>query len=134
LNEATEPGPPPYTTRPPLWQPPAEKRASRIYAGIAVGLVLASFPALALVFGERVVLASAAIPLVVTVVEADRVHAHGDAPAELRYQVMLPDGVMAHLWSPHVYAVGDRLSAMVSRGRLTGRVFVTAPYAVLPRD
>jgi hypothetical protein len=97
-------------------------------------LLLAFLGAWAALVFEHVLFASPAAPAVITITTIEAAHAGGDGPASLRYRVALPDGSPAVFATPNVYGVGDRLSAMVSRGRMTGRVFVTAPYAVLPSD
>jgi hypothetical protein len=121
------------TTRPPLWRPRVQRASPLAVAGVALSLLfLGAWFGVAL--WEGVFLASPAAPVVVTIAAVDHAHADGDGPASLRYLVMLPDGSTTHLWSPNVYQVGDRLSALAARGRITGRTFVSSPYAVLPRD
>ena len=129
MNEPNALAPP---TRPPLWRPRATPRSPFLFPGIA--LLLAFLGAWACLIFEHVLFASPAAPAVVTITTIETAHAGGEGPASLRYRVALADGSAALFATPNVYAVGDRLSAMVSRGRVTGRVFVTSPYAVLPRD
>jgi hypothetical protein len=115
----------PYAPRPPLWRAPARPR-SLFALVLAVPLTIAG-ASFALVFAEPLVLASPARATAVTV-DAVESLAQGEH-TEPRYRVRLPDGSSGRLSTPRVLQVGDRLTAMVSRGRITGRTFVTPPHS-----
>jgi hypothetical protein len=71
----------------------------------------------------------------VTITGIERIaHADENSSGYTIYTVRLPDGSHALFGSPRTHAAGTRLVAMVSRGRLTGRPFVTAPYSVVPAE
>src|SRR5262245_22621479 len=50
------------------------------------------------------------------------------APSLFRYNVSLPDGSRALFISERVQQPGTRILATVSRGRITGRMWLTGPY------
>jgi len=120
----------PYTPKPPLWRA-AMRPPSRLAWALAVPLTIAG-ATFAVVLAEPFVLASpaSATAVTVTAVESLAQHEH----TEPRYRVSLPDGSSARLQTPRVLQVGDRLTAMVSRGRVTGRVFVSPPHSPPFRD
>ncbi len=86
-------------------------------------MVLATL--VALLGGERL-LATDPEPIEVRIVSRHGVLASEEAPS-FRYGVVLPDGSPAHYWSDRVHAVGDRLTVLVSRGRITGRILLSEP-------
>jgi len=70
----------------------------------------------------------------VTVVRIENSLQTGEGPLYFRYAVTLPDGSQGRLWSEHLFKAGTRLSAMISRGRLTGRTIVKPPYRLLEKE
>jgi hypothetical protein len=124
----------PHTTRPALWQPPArpQARLDRALTFCLATLAVLATVAGAGVFAEPFVLASPARATIVTVLAVESLAQHEHT--EPRYRVGLPDGSTARLHTPRVLQVGDRLTAMVSRGRITGRVFVGPPHSAPFRD
>ena len=124
----------PYTPRPPLWRAAVRPR-SPLARALAIPVTILG-AACAVFLGayvvEPFVLASPAIATTVTVTAVESL-SQGEH-TEPRYRVSLPDGSGARLHTPRVLQVGDRLTAMVSRGRVTGRVFVTPPHSPPFRD
>ncbi|MET0554714.1 MAG: hypothetical protein ABW221_16860 [Vicinamibacteria bacterium] len=118
-----------YQPRPPMWTAAVKPRSPLERAlTIAVALVATLFAVFCVVyFGEPFVLASHAEATVVTVSAVEAL-SQGEHTAP-RYRVLLPDGSSERLHTPSVLQVGDRLTAMVSRGRITGRVFVGPPHS-----
>jgi hypothetical protein len=53
------------------------------------------------------------------------------SPAWFRHRVSLPDGSRAVFVSDRVHQPGSRILATVSRGRITGRTWLTAPYRLV---
>jgi hypothetical protein len=88
-----------------------------------LGTVLATL--VALLGGERL-LSTDPEPVEITIVSRYGAIAGEEAPS-FRYGVVLPDGSPAHYWSERVHTVGDRLTVLVSRGRITGRILLSEP-------
>jgi hypothetical protein len=120
----------PYTPKPPLWRA-ALRPPSRLTWALVVPLTIVG-AVYAVVFAEPFILASPASATAVTVMTVVSLAQHEHT--EPRYRVRLPDGANAILETPRVLQVGDRLTAMVSRGRITGRVFVSPPHSPPFRD
>jgi hypothetical protein len=126
---------PGYRPKPPLWRPPENRRRSATTIAISA-LALAflgavgTFPAV-----ESHFLATPAEPTAVTVGWIENAeHADEETPMYFHYVVTLPDGSRGRLASEHLFKPGDRLVAMISRGRVTGRTIISPPYLPLQRD
>ncbi len=51
----------------------------------------------------------------------------GDGPTSYVYRVTLPDGRQGLHRSQRVYRVGEHVKLLYSRGKVTGRILLTAP-------
>jgi hypothetical protein len=118
-------------TRPALWRPTPQPRA-RFLASTAVALVMAAGAVAMAVLVEHVVFASPSTPTVVSVEAVETLVQHEGASQI--YRVRLPDGSTTRLHTTHILQGGDRVTAMVSRGRLTGRLFATPPHSAPVRS
>jgi hypothetical protein len=121
-----------YRPKPPLWRPARERRRSAVETAVmAVGTaVLASVLGAFLLEGHLLSTPAKPMPVTITAIESA---GHGDEESRgITYRVSLPNGAHGRFTSEHTYAIGTRLTAMVAHGRITGRIFVTSPYAVLP--
>jgi hypothetical protein len=124
-------GEPARAPRPPLWHPRPQPRA-RLLTTIAVALIAAWGAGAVAVLSEHLVFASPSAPTAV-VVEAVESLAHGEGTSQT-YRVRLPDGSITRLHTTYILQAGDRVTAMVSRGRLTGRLFATPPHSAPERS
>jgi len=128
----TEPDDQPKT---PIWRPAGERERSTL----AVAIILVGIAAVGILLGtlqlEGDFFSGPATETPVTIIAIESV---SDADAyttrSVTYRVSLADGTQATLASPRTHKSGTRLVAMVSRGRITGRIFVTSPYRVLPDE
>lgn len=126
---------PSYMLKPPLWRPARERRRSAItilLGGLAMVVMgaVASFPVV-----EKAFLSTPAhaTPVTITAIE-NASHADEETPMYFHYVVTLPDGSSGRFASQTPHRPGEHLMAMVSRGRLTGRIIVSAPYVALERE
>jgi hypothetical protein len=124
-----------YQPKPPLWRPPWERRRSTAaIVGWAVALLTGSL-LLTLPFLEKDIFATPAHATRVTILAVENTgHPDEDTPMHFQYSVVLPDGSRGRLSSQLLHRPGAHLLAMVSRGRFTGRVFVSAPYRALDQE
>ena len=122
-----------YRPKPPLWRPARERRRSAAEIVLtAVGITAVSLILGIFVFeGHLLSTPATAMAVTITAIESAS-HADEEPAGSITYRVSLADGSQARFTSSRSYAVGTRLVAMVARGRLTGRIIVTAPYGVLP--
>jgi hypothetical protein len=67
----------------------------------------------------------------VTVIRVEGGTPQEEVPASFRHVVALPDGSEGRFTSGRLHRPGEKLVVTASRGRLTGRVRLDAPYAVL---
>lgn len=113
-----------YKTRPPLWQPEAASVSGRTWIAAVLALALGLVVTIG-ILGEY--FTGSALPLEVEVLRLDS-SVPTDGPSSYRYWVRLPDGSESRFESARVYRPGDRVVAMASRGRLTGRVWLRSPH------
>lgn len=118
-----------YKAKPPLWQPTPTKHAKLTAAAVAVGTT-ALILTLLLVY-EKDFLSTPAGQAEVVVVGVQGDKPQGKLPAWFKYIVVLPDGTRGIFVSDRIQQSGERLLATVSRGRVTGRMWLGAPYRVL---
>jgi hypothetical protein len=120
-----------YRRKPPLWQPSAKEPWTW-----ATGLAIAAFLLVALVvlpLGlESYFLAVPLGQLEVTVVQVESGSPQEETPAEFRHIVALPDGSRKRFVAARIYRPGEKLVVTVSRGRITQRIWLGAPYAPAP--
>ena len=119
-----------YKPKPPLWQSKPEKPMSM--AGIAGGaaLVVLAVCLFAVLF-EGQCLSVPVGQTEATVIRLGSGRAADEHPASFRYLVQLPDGSRHPFICERIHRPGERLMATSTRGRLTGRVRLGAPYAVV---
>ena len=115
------------TRREPLWEPkPAEGRSKG--RALAVCIAMAALLSAPLAF-EREFLSSSQGEAAVTIIGVQDDRPQGRrTPAAFRYRVSLRDGSRALFVSDRVQQPGSELIVTVSRGRLTGRLWLTDPY------
>ncbi len=117
-----------YRPKPPLWR--AKVRASRWTSALILSLFVVLGVAVPIAFErEFVSVPGGQTEAVVLRVEAERPSAVG--PAWFRYVAQLPNGSGAVLASDHLYRPGTRLIVTISRGRITGRTWLSGPYHML---
>jgi len=63
----------------------------------------------------------------VEVQSVDAVRPDDSGPPSYLYAVRLPDSSRARYRSLRLYRVGDRVTVLFSRGKLTGRILLTTP-------
>jgi hypothetical protein len=119
-----------YRPKPPLWRPkraaaPTNHWMDALLVAAAGGLVALSFG------GERLLLSTPPLRVPVTVQRVDAMHQDDSAPPTYSYAVLLPDGTIASYLSPRLHRQGDRLTLLLSRGRLTGRNLMSGPALML---
>ena len=121
-----------YKPKPPLWRPARQKTS---LLEIVVGAVtLTTVVALGILFLEDDFLTGSATAMLVKIASVERVSHHEESVGSITYRVTLPDGSDARLTSAGHHRPGTRLMAMVSRGLITGRTFVSSPYTVFPDE
>jgi hypothetical protein len=108
------------------------RKSSKLAAGaVAIGTGAALMAALALGF-EREFLSAPAGQAEVTVLAVQGERPQGrSSPQWFRYVVVLPDGTKGIFISDRLQRLGTRLIATVSRGRLSGRTWLSAPYRLV---
>ena len=113
-----------YRSPPPLWKP---SKPQRTPWGLTLSVVAVAVVIVVLSMGGERLLSTSPEPAVVRIVSRDGVLPSDDGPPSFRYGVALENGALAHYWSEHVHNVGDRLTVLASRGRLTGRIVLSEP-------
>ena len=76
--------------------------------------------------GEQHLFSTTPAPMLVEV-ETAVLSEQAEGPPSYLYTVTLPDGTRAPYNSVRRYNVGDRITVIHSRGKLTGRVLLTTP-------
>ncbi len=129
--EHTEPAEPvaEFRPKPPLWHSP-ERPASRWTWTLGVILALLTVAALTLSL-EPYVFSAPMGQMTVTIVRIEVGSPADERPASYHYLVKLPDQSMGRLICERILQPGARLVVTASRGRITGRVRLGAPYRVM---
>ena len=98
-------------------------------AGVLLGAAVIDLSAAAPLAFEREFLSSSQGEAAVTIIGVQDDRPQGRrTPAAFRYRVSLRDGSRALFVSDRVQQPGSELIVTVSRGRLTGRLWLTDPY------
>jgi hypothetical protein len=77
--------------------------------------------------GEQHLFSTPSAPVSVEVQDVVAVRPDDSGPPSYVYTVSLPDGMRARYRSERLYRVGDRVTVLHSRGKLTGRILLTTP-------
>jgi len=121
-----------FRPKPPLWQPkpePPAPLAGRVAAGVLMLAALAAIPFL--LEGQFLSVPMGQVEATVVQIEAGR--PADEDPARFVYLVALGDGSKKRFVCDRILQPGDGLLVTASRGRLTGRIRLGAPYRVVPR-
>jgi hypothetical protein len=121
---------PAYRPRPPLWQPKPEPPPS-IGTLLALGVLTLALLGLVAVWLEGPLLKMPVGQTTVTVVRIRGGTPTDELPASYRYAVELPDGSTQTVALGRLHRPGERLLLTASRGMLTGRIRLGAPYVVI---
>jgi hypothetical protein len=137
-NDAAQSGPEPppaessYRPKPPLWTPHVQKeRPFLVTVALEAVALVAGGAVLAVVLESRLL----SVPLGQVEVKVVRVQGgspQDESPASFRHMVVLPDGSERLFISEQIHRPGERIVVSLSRGRITGRLWLGAPYRVLP--
>ena len=117
----------------PLWQMPQKPRSPMSVLLSSVGVAFLVFVS-ALVIDPRIeehVLSSPPVAVEVTVVRVESGMPPDEAPALFRHLVRLPDGTEARLESQRLFRPGSRVEGVLTRGRISGRLRLGAPYRLV---
>ncbi len=118
-----------YRPKPPLWHSP--ERPASGWAWI-LGVILALLTVAALTLSlEPYVLSAPMGQMTVTIVRIEAGGPADERPASYHYRVQLPDQSMGRLICERILPPGAKLVVTASRGRITGRVRLGAPYRVM---
>ena len=117
----------PFPVPPALWEPHGPPAHRRYFLSALTILMVVGLTFL-LLGGEERLFSTSPQPVTVTIASRDGVLPDDAAPPTYRYSVTLPDGATAKYWSDHVYTVGDVVTLMRSRGRLTHRMLLMEPH------
>jgi len=115
-----------HERREPLWQGRPKPARVRILLSVIVLLVVAAMP----VAFEEQFLSVTAGQATATVVLVQASQPGNDAPGAFRYVVALADNSKNMFVCEKLLYPGDKLIVTVSRGRITGRVWLGAPWRV----
>ena len=115
-----------YKPKPPLWEPTKAKGASRFPV---VATVVLSVLVLAGIILDTAFFSGPAVatPVTIVAIEGFQPVTH-DTSEFTTYVLKLPDGRQARLVSTRRHLVGTKLTAMVSKSRITGRLVVSSTY------
>jgi hypothetical protein len=117
----------------PLWQMPQKPRSTMSVLLGGVGVMFLVFVS-ALVIDPRIeehVFSSPPLAVEVTVLRVESGVPPDEAPALFRHWVRLPDGTETRLESPRLFRPGSRVEGVLTRGRISGRLRLGAPYRLV---
>ena len=103
---------------------PAQRTPWWLY--VMTGVTLLSL-AWVILGGEQHLFSTPSSPVLVEVQSVVAVRPDDSGPPSYVYTVSLPDGMRARYRSERPYRVGDRVTVLHSRGKLTGRILLTTP-------
>lgn len=118
-----------YSPKPDLWRPVPEKPTPVWGMALLILIAILSLPFIALAF-EPYLLAEPIGQVEVTIVEVAGGAPADDMPASFHYFVKLADGSRLPFSAEHIHRPGEKLLVTASRGRLSGRLRLDAPYRV----
>ena len=117
----------------PLWQMPQKPRSTmRVLLG-GVGMAFLVLGG-ALVIDPRLeehVLSSSPVAVEVTVLRVESGMPQDEVPALFRHWVRLPDGTETRLESARLFSPGSKVEGILTRGRISGRLRLGAPYRLV---
>jgi len=120
--------------KPPLWHPKPERQRS-LASRIGLGVVAAVFGLGGMILVlEPSVLSVPAGQIEVQVVSVQGVTPADEMPAVYRHVVRLQDGTERTFAARGIHRPGERLVVSMSRGLVTGRIWLGSPYATAPES
>ncbi len=117
----------------PLWEMPRKPRSTKglLLGGVGVVVLLAAGVWVIDPQIEEHVLSSAPVAVEFTVLRVESGVPPEEAPALFRHLVSLPDGTELRLESPRLFRPGSRVEGVMTRGRISGRLRLSAPYRLV---
>jgi hypothetical protein len=117
----------------PLWEMPRKPKSKLSVLLSGIGIVVLSLVSVWVIdprFEEHV-LSTPPVTVEVTVLRVESGAPPEETPAVFRHWVRLPDGAETRLESPRVFRPGSRVEGILTRGLISGRVRLGAPYRLL---